>query len=121
MTNDQMREAFEQIITNNPMVPSKDDPEYDQWLFSKAWQAAYRAGQQSQGRRDAYNKGYAAGRLDGMRNAEVACMDYARSSSVLPDIACTASYCALLIQAERHREANAGAIRAAIKGAGHEG
>ena len=74
MANDQMREAFEQIITNNPMVPSKDDPEYDQWLFSKAWQAAYRAGQQSQGRRDAYNKGYAAGmeRAAGIADATVA-------------------------------------------------
>ena len=106
MTNDQMREAFEQIITNNPMVPSKDDPEYDQWLFSKAWQAAYRAGQQSQGRRDAYNKGYAAGmeRAAGICDLNSEQWDTAANG--------TAAYAAGRC---------ADTIRAEIKGAGHEG
>ncbi|USE79530.1 hypothetical protein NDR89_23345 [Cupriavidus gilardii] len=53
MNDGTMREAFEAAIAEGHQV---------EWFtFEIAWQAAYRAGQQSQGRRDAYNKGYAAG------------------------------------------------------------
>jgi hypothetical protein len=69
VTNDQMREAFEAAIAEGHQV---------EWLtFEIAWQAAYRAGQRSQGRRDAYNKGYAAG----MERAAGICDDCIRADT----------------------------------------
>lgn len=63
MDDKQMREAFEAIF-NQDASQKYPDGTYRSPIIQLAWEAfnaAYAAGQRSQGRRDAYNKGYAAG------------------------------------------------------------
>ncbi len=64
MDDKQMREAFHQYAEARGWDIEHCEGMYRsfetqiQWM---GWKAAYAAGQRSQGRRDAYNKGYAAG------------------------------------------------------------
>lgn len=103
MDDKQMREAFEAIF-NQDASQKYPGGTYRSPIIQLAWEAfnaAYAAGQRSQGRRDAYNKGYAAG----MERAARICD---REVSALHEVVGSPAY---------GSERCADAIRAEIKGA----
>ncbi|UXC37175.1 hypothetical protein [Cupriavidus gilardii] len=109
MDDKQMREAFHQYAEARGWDIEHCEGMYRifetqiQWM---GWKAAYVAGQRSQGRRDAYNKGVAAG--------------MERAAGICEGMPCPVKDAALVV-GERGRvslnsKAYANAIRAEIKG-----